>query len=519
MSAPIRAKVEADVEAQPNVATQDLWRLAETQGENNATAQLEHLLARGADINAQDGRGVTALVKAVYSGRVQMVRTLIDHGADVNAMRENGFTPLGLAAFFGHTDVVRVLVERGADIGKATRFGTPQEMAATARSFFEIGQYLERERSSVTESSAPQGSSNELGVMPAPTENESVGQAPTAEPFRAGQYQQPTPANSDVTIETPRIAVTEQPISQPTDESFGTEQENEHAPSEPVVVISDQLRSQRSEKSAGPGQESDQGSAKPLVVRTLKDPPEIWDLVQETPEHFNPRSAFVTRLTSSKTNLVLLMLAVILITGISTFAVMKLRDRKNVGAAAQVQEDPGPVETVSASEASAPATAPVSAPASVPAEEQLNSHLDTTASAGSGEGNTSPQTTNREATNPQPPDSQPIAPADNSASSNTALINGVQPTGVSVSNVSKRSASRAGRGQNVDKRLARGESETAATTNTGANPQSPQTANLKPGDEKRSSDSSAKKGLNTTPQSITPPATSNTPKAKVIQWP
>ncbi|MDQ2938532.1 MAG: hypothetical protein M3R67_13695, partial [Acidobacteriota bacterium] len=181
---------------------------------------------------------------------------------------------------------------------------------------------------------------------------------------------------------------------------------------------------------------------------------------------------------------------------------------------------PGSVETVPASEASAPATAPVSAPASVPAEEQLNSQLDTTAGAGSGTDNTPPQPTNREATDSQPSGFQPPAPSivqpDNSASSANALTNGVQPTGASVSNISKRNVSRAGRGQNVDKRLARGESETAASTNTGAKPQSP--IDLKPGDERRS-DSSIKKGSNTTPQSIAPPTTSSTPKAKVIQWP
>jgi ankyrin repeat protein len=428
-------------------------------------------------------------VRAVYKGQLEMVRTLIDHGADVNATRENGFTPLGLAAFFGHTEVVRVLVEQGADIGKATRFGTPEEMAATARSFYEVGQHLERERSRAAESNAPQSSANELGVMPAPPENETGDEISTGESFRAEQQQQPSPADSGVTIETPRMAVTDQLISQPAHESSGT------------------------------GQEYDRRLAKPLLVRTLKEPPEIWDLVQETPEHFNPRSAFVTRLTSSKTNLVLLMLAVVLITGLSTFAVMKLRDRKNGVAAAQVQEEPGPVDTVPASQASAPASVPVNAPASAPADEQVNSELNTTPSSDSGADNTVPQptaqSTNRQTTDSQPQDSQPIAQSDN-ASSSEALTSTGQPT--SVSNVSKRTASRAGRGRNVDKRLARGESENLASTNTSVKFQPPQTADLKQNDDKRSSDSSAKKGSNPTPQ-IAPPTTSSTPKPKVIQWP
>jgi len=36
------------------------------------------------------------------------------------------------------------------------------------------------------------------------------------------------------------------------------------------------------------------------VVKTLTDPPEIWDLVHEVPQGFDPRSAFVARITSMK---------------------------------------------------------------------------------------------------------------------------------------------------------------------------------------------------------------------------
>jgi hypothetical protein len=38
------------------------------------------------------------------------------------------------------------------------------------------------------------------------------------------------------------------------------------------------------------------------AVKTLKDPPEIWDLVQEVPRGFNARSAFMSRLESMKTS-------------------------------------------------------------------------------------------------------------------------------------------------------------------------------------------------------------------------
>jgi hypothetical protein len=36
------------------------------------------------------------------------------------------------------------------------------------------------------------------------------------------------------------------------------------------------------------------------VIKTLKDPPEIWDLVHEVPQGFNARTAFLTRIKSMK---------------------------------------------------------------------------------------------------------------------------------------------------------------------------------------------------------------------------
>ncbi len=52
-------------------------------------------------------------------------------------------------------------------------------------------------------------------------------------------------------------------------------------------------------------------TAEPLVVKTLKDPPEIWDLVHEEPKEFTARSAFASRLKS--TSLVFRIAAVVIV--------------------------------------------------------------------------------------------------------------------------------------------------------------------------------------------------------------
>ena len=52
-----------------------------------------------------------------------------------------------------------------------------------------------------------------------------------------------------------------------------------------------------------------------LEVKTLKDPPEIWDLVHEEPRSFNPRSAFLTRIKSTRGSFALRAAAVLVISG------------------------------------------------------------------------------------------------------------------------------------------------------------------------------------------------------------
>lgn len=51
----------------------------------------------------------------------------------------------------------------------------------------------------------------------------------------------------------------------------------------------------------------------PTVIKTLKDPPEIWDLVHEVPRGFNARSAFMSRLRSMRASLAFRLAAVVIV--------------------------------------------------------------------------------------------------------------------------------------------------------------------------------------------------------------
>lgn len=76
--------------ANQNVLNQDL-RNAASRGN---LAKVQSLLAKGAQVNAKDKAGATALHFAAASGNAEIVKELLAKGADVNVKDKEGTTPL-----------------------------------------------------------------------------------------------------------------------------------------------------------------------------------------------------------------------------------------------------------------------------------------------------------------------------------------------------------------------------------------------------------------------------------------
>ncbi len=97
---------------------------------NNSVDVADFLLQNGAKANAKDAAGNTALMGVSFKGHTELAERLIDAGADVNERNSNGATALTFAATFGHLAIAEMLLKKGADTDvKDARGKTPLDHA------------------------------------------------------------------------------------------------------------------------------------------------------------------------------------------------------------------------------------------------------------------------------------------------------------------------------------------------------------------------------------------------------
>jgi ankyrin repeat protein len=94
-------------------------------------AAVKALLKTGADVNAAQGDGMTALHWAASNGDAGLAQMLLSAGANVRATtRLGGITALHMASQAGHAPVVAALIAAGADPNAATTTGASPLMLA-----------------------------------------------------------------------------------------------------------------------------------------------------------------------------------------------------------------------------------------------------------------------------------------------------------------------------------------------------------------------------------------------------
>ena len=116
----------ADIHTSRDDGTKALSLAAQTDSE-----MVLLLLEAGAEVNAGDWEGRTALMESARYGNEEVAALLLEHGADVNAKMlpppdaesEGSRSVLMEAVKSQHIDVVRLLLEHGADVNAADEAG------------------------------------------------------------------------------------------------------------------------------------------------------------------------------------------------------------------------------------------------------------------------------------------------------------------------------------------------------------------------------------------------------------
>jgi ankyrin repeat protein/tRNA A-37 threonylcarbamoyl transferase component Bud32 len=122
----------ADINAANPDGTTALMQAAEGSAylPNNVPA-LTMLLEKHPNIEAQDARGRTALYLAVAAGKEDAVRLLVEHKADPNKKVGDGSTPVLAAVMYGRVPTLKMLLDNGGDLTIADNQGATALMIAS----------------------------------------------------------------------------------------------------------------------------------------------------------------------------------------------------------------------------------------------------------------------------------------------------------------------------------------------------------------------------------------------------
>ena len=107
---------------------------------------MRKLLSKGADVNAYNASGLTALAIAAKSGDAELVQFLIENNANLTLEDSEGNSPLALAALCGHTEVTRTLIEKykihGYNIDKKNMIGLTPLLLASQNGYIDTCRLL-----------------------------------------------------------------------------------------------------------------------------------------------------------------------------------------------------------------------------------------------------------------------------------------------------------------------------------------------------------------------------------------
>ena len=106
-----------------------------TASRNGNLITLNKLINEGANVNARNRNGTTAIMIAAMYGNHRTIDILVSRGANVNAKNIDGTTALMFAVRGGSVPCIRTLLDASADIGAVDNNGKSALEQTGARNF------------------------------------------------------------------------------------------------------------------------------------------------------------------------------------------------------------------------------------------------------------------------------------------------------------------------------------------------------------------------------------------------
>ncbi|MGF6355130.1 ankyrin repeat protein [Paenibacillus sp. 4624] len=113
---------------------QQLFSAAEAKD----TKSIEKLIQEGADVQARDQSGRTALMIATYNRDTASVQKLIEAGADVNQQDDMLNSPFLYAGAEGYLDILKLTIQAGADPAITNRYGGTALIPASEHGYVDV---------------------------------------------------------------------------------------------------------------------------------------------------------------------------------------------------------------------------------------------------------------------------------------------------------------------------------------------------------------------------------------------
>lgn len=111
--------------------------------------RIKDAMLKGADVNASDAKGRTALIGAIFADNLDCFRFLISEGADANAKGVQRVSPLAWASAWGRFDCCEILVANGASLDARDNFGKTALLWAAQNDNFDCVRFLVSEGADV----------------------------------------------------------------------------------------------------------------------------------------------------------------------------------------------------------------------------------------------------------------------------------------------------------------------------------------------------------------------------------